>query len=314
MHKSESWDSDLRTLLLRCPSLLHPLSLRFSLLTTQGPCSLAASVSPEAWAPPVLATRQRHGPPLQLPCVCLAKLSFLVSSEVCFLHIQEARCAGILPSPVLSKQQRSRCWGLSSSLSRSPSLLAFPIRGVILSARHAKVRENCFSLSLGLCPYNSILFSLLTAFPPGSEGETSLWCENSSPPWAGAQGRPQPALNAGPPRSPCPADLQMSRCPRSSPAERFPTLTLTTRAPSTPVISQLRSHCSASLYFCSLWCPRLTRPSCVLRCLEPAQEASRILVQGPCLPTSGLPRSHSCRLPALDLHVLVGGSHVWFVP
>lgn len=251
-------------------------------------------------------------PPLQLPYVCLAKLSFLVSSEVCFLHIQEARCAGILPSPVLSKQQRSRCWGLSSSLSRSPSLLAFPIRGVILSARHAKVRENCFSLSLGLCPYNSVLFSLLTAFPPGSEGETSLWCESSSPPWAGAQGRPQPALNAGPPRSPCPADLQMSRCPRSSPAERFPTLTLTTRAPSTPVISQL----ALTLLGIPLLLLAVMPPSymCVLRCLEPAQEASRILVQGPCLPTSGLPRSHSRRLPALDLHVLVGGSHVWFVP
>ncbi|CAN0469009.1 unnamed protein product [Rangifer tarandus platyrhynchus] len=50
-----------------------------------------------------------------------------------------------------------------------------------------------------------LLFSLLTAFPPRSEGETSLWCERSSPPWAGAEGRPQPALNAVPPRAPLPS-------------------------------------------------------------------------------------------------------------
>ena len=150
--------------------------------------------------------------------------------------------------------------------------------------------------------------------PPRSEGEMSLWCESSSPPWAGAQGRPQPAVNLGPTSSPCPADLQMSRCPWSSPVERFPALTLTARAPSTPVISPLAlTLLSIPLLLPAVMPPSYTPFPCSPR-LEPAQEASRILVQGPCLPTSGLARSHSCRLPALDPHVLVGGSHVWFVP
>ena len=78
-----------------------------------------------------------------------------------------------------------------------------------------------------------------------------------------------------------------------------------------PVISQFAHTLLCILCFC----PRLARPSPVLRRVVPAQEATRILVQGPCLPPSVL--ALWLPVPAgfpMDPQVLVGRSHVWFIP
>lgn len=191
-----------------------------------------------------------------MPCVCLAKLSFLVSSEVCFLYIQEARCAGIPPSPVLSKQQRSVLKPLKKPLALS---LHHQRCHPFCSARQGQ-GELFLSLPGPLSVQLRLLFSLLTAFPPGPEGETSLWCESSSPPWAVAEGRPQPALNAVPPRAPLP----------SRPSE-----VSVTAVPSCGALPNPHTHHPGSQHTCRLTIGTRTaqHPSAAARCDAPALHA-----------------------------------------
>lgn len=160
-------------------------------------------------------------------------------------------------------------------------------------------------LSVQLC-----LSYLLTAFPPCSEGEMPLWCERSSLPCPVAAGSLQPALIAVLPSFPLRSPA--FRCLRNrGPVLRGPSLpSLTTPAPSMPVISQF-----AHTLLCT---PLLLPPSCTpFPCSSPPRTCSGSY-QNPSAGT--LPPSLGARglpVPAgfpMDPQVLVGRSHVRFIP